>query len=90
MKRHAQPILECRSICQPMKTGQKTLFYGDTAGKSMEGRTFEVKVRKAFRGDATLRQIAESLDIRQEAPRMNNKEEWSGPLRLPQINIDTE
>ena len=55
-----------------------------------EEQTFEVKVRKAFRGDATLRQIAESLDIRQEAPRMNNKEEWSGPLRLPQINIDTE
>ena len=55
-----------------------------------EEQTFEVKMRKAFRGDTTLRQTVESLDIRQEAPRMNNKEEWSGPLRLPQINIDTE
>ena len=55
-----------------------------------EEQTFEIKVRKAFRGDATLRQITESLNIRQEAPRMNGKEEWSGPLRLPQINIDTE
>ena len=55
-----------------------------------EEQTFEIKVRKAFRGDATLRQITESLNIRQEVPRMNGKEEWSGPLRFPQINIDTE
>ena len=55
-----------------------------------EEQTFESKVRKGFRGDATLRQITESLDIRYDMPTMNSRDEWLGPLRLPQLEVIPE
>ena len=55
-------------------------------GKQM----IEAKVRKGFRGDATLRQITEALDIKYETPEINQKDEWKGPLRLPQLGVDPE
>ena len=43
---------------------------------------------KGYMGDATLRQITEALDIKHEMPTLNQKEEWAGPLRLPQVNTE--
>ena len=56
------------------------------------GREHEVetKVRKGFRGDATLIQITKALDINHEMPTINEKEEWAGPLRLLQPGVNKE
>ena len=46
-----------------------------------------MNVRKVFGGDATLRQITEAVDIRNENPRINNKTEW-GHLDLPRLTVE--
>ena len=48
---------------------------------------FECNVRDVFGQDATLRQIAEAVDIRRDKPEINNKMEW-GNTNLPRLTIE--
>ena len=48
--------------------------------------TFKCNVRDVYGQDATLRQIAEAVDIRREQASINNKMEW-GNLNLPRIVV---
>ena len=48
--------------------------------------TFKCNVRDVYGQDATMRQIAEAVDIRRELASINNKMEW-GNLNLPRIVV---
>ena len=75
---------------QKNKTENSVLWRHSRDNHGGEEQAVEAKVRKGFRGDATLRQITEALDIKHEMPTINQKEEWAGPLRLPQLEVNTE
>ena len=72
------------------KTENSVIWRHNQENHRGEEQMIEAKVRKGFRGDATLRQITEALDIKYETPEINQKDEWKGPLRLPQLGVDPE
>ena len=49
--------------------------------------TYEMRIRKVFGEDATMRPITEAITIKNENPQINSKEEW-GHLDLPRIRIE--
>ena len=75
---------------QKNKTENSVLWRHSRDSQGGEGQAVEANVRKGFRGDATLRQITEALDIKHEMPTINQNEEWEGPLRLPQLEGNIE
>ena len=72
------------------RTENSVIWRHNQENHSGDEQMMEAKVRKGFRGDATLRQITEALDIKYETPEINQKDEWKGPLRLPQLGVDPE
>ena len=77
-------------IVQKNKTENSVLWRHSRDSHGGEEWAVEAKVRKGFREDATLRQITEALDIKHEIHSIYKQEEWEGPLRLPQLEVDTE
>ena len=51
-----------------------------------ETERFKCNVRTVYGQDATLRQIAEAVDIRREGARINNKTEWNN-INLPRLVV---
>ena len=51
-----------------------------------ETESFKCNVRSVYGQDATLRQIAEAVDIRREGARINNKTEWNN-INLPRLVV---
>ena len=75
---------------QKNKTENSVLWRHSRDSHGGEEQAVEAKVRKRFRGDATLRQITEALDIKHEMPTINQKEKWAESLRLPQFEVSKE
>ena len=48
---------------------------------------FKCDVRNVYGQDATLRQIAEAVDIRREGASINNKTEWNN-TNLPRLAVE--
>ena len=48
---------------------------------------FKCDVRSVYGQDATLRQIAEAVDIRREGASINNKTEWNN-TNLPRLAVE--
>ena len=57
--------------------------------KKHEGKivNFKCDVRSVYCQDATLRQIAEAVDIRREGASINNKTEWNN-TNLPRLAVE--
>ena len=54
-----------------------------------DGKTvkFKCDIRNVYGQDATLRQIAEAVDIRREGASINNKTEWNS-INLPRLAVE--
>ena len=71
------------------KKSEKSVLYRHYRDKhhGEEQPTYEMRIRKVFGEDATMRQITEAITIKNENPQINSKEEW-GHLDLPRIRIE--
>ena len=58
-----------------------------TTSTKREEQEFTYQVKNVYGGDATLRQVAEAIEIRREKSGMNGKGEWNH-TSLPRLVVD--